>query len=215
MKLGSDRTALQAAERAAEVRSDYSSLLMRNTFPDMFADGGYPAWGSLSDGAREMARRDALLQVFVYLYFRQSRDPALRTELFLLSREIGAPYISLLAKLMERSAAEIVPDPKAQRAFGFDCDDPVNALGLFAWEEGTSASLLLDAYRREEIRRLDEKAWRMKNGAFDERAVQSDDSWRRRNEELLGCAEEKAALSKEAMAIRERRPTTEDDHGRR
>lgn len=60
--------------------------------------------------------------------------------------------------------------------------------------EQLEASLLLEKYRTEEIRRLTEKAAIMTANSFDDRARQSDAAWRERNDEILRMAESKLRI---------------------
>jgi hypothetical protein len=85
-----------------------------------------------------------------------------------------------------------------KRAFGADLNDPGNRLSLFSWDQRMRAGLLLHAWREAEYRRLTNKARLMRAGCFDERERVSDESWRRRNEELFRDAEQGAALAQEA-----------------
>lgn len=59
--------------------------------------------------------------------------------------------------------------------------------------QNVMASLLLEKFASEEIRRLEQKARWMKYGQFGEREKASDEFWRKQNSELLETA--KGALS--------------------
>jgi len=50
------------------------------------------------------------------------------------------------------------------------------------------ASLLLDKFREEEVRRLAEKADQMRRGVYDDRAAWANDFWRKKNVEILDAA---------------------------
>lgn len=58
--------------------------------------------------------------------------------------------------------------------------------------------MLLEGYRREEIRRLEYKAYCLKKGPLSEREAQSDEFWARKNRISFEIAESKIAIAQEA-----------------
>jgi hypothetical protein len=114
--------------------------------------------------------------------------------------EFARTFVPLAIRFIEAHLPEIEQlEAHGTRAFGADLTDPGNRLSLFSWDQGSRASLLIHAFRKAEIRRLENKAHLMRAGCFDERERVSDESWRRRNEELFRDAEQGAALAQEAQ----------------
>ncbi|WP_159728323.1 hypothetical protein [Methylosinus sp. Ce-a6] len=114
--------------------------------------------------------------------------------------EFARAFVPIAIRFIEAHLPEIEQlEAHGKRAFGADLTDPGNRLSLFSWDQGTRASLLIHAFRTAEIRRLENKAHLMRAGCFDERERVSDESWRRRNEELFRDAEQGAALAQEAQ----------------
>jgi hypothetical protein len=122
--------------------------------------------------------------------------------------EFARAFVPLAIRFIEAHLPEIEKRDAARRdeaewrdkrAFGADLNDPGNRLSLFSWDQSTRAGLLLHAWREAEYRRLTNKARLMRAGCFDERERVSDESWRKRNEDIFRDAEQGAALAQEAQ----------------
>lgn len=93
------------------------------------------------------------------------------------------------------------------KAFGADLNEAENRLSLFGYENSAKSTLLLEAYRTAEIRRLEYKAFSMKNGRqLSEREQESDRLWAKRNLETLTAAKTAAALAGEARHALDAKP---------
>ena len=196
-----DLSVMGAIDRAAAAAADYGALCMETTFPDMFPAGTYHSrWEGQPEGAREMSRRNILVGVFAYLWFRSSRDPALEIERQLLLKEVDPRWVETLAKVLGITQPDARAERKSRHAFGAPLSDPRNGLRLLVWDQGVAANLLVDTYAREETRRLEEKASLMKAGSFDAMAQDADSRWAARNSELLEAAQRRSDLAGEAQA---------------
>jgi hypothetical protein len=193
-----------AIEKAAASCADYHGLCWANTFPD-HDPAGYPAWSGMTDAHRLSAKRSAIITIYAYLHFRSEKDRALEVERLAFFEELEPEWRPVVAKALGISSSDL--SPRAPRhAFGADLSDPTNDLFAFAWDQNTSASLLIEGYRREEIRRLEYKAFRLKSGPLSAEDIAADDRWAKRNMETFSMADAKSKLAIEARAIVEPRP---------
>lgn len=203
-----DLSSKGAAEESAKASCRYHGILWRNTFKDSV----YPVWEHENDVQHEMRTRNAVIEVYAYLHYRSEVCPHLEAERIALLEEIGPEWRPALAEALQIGVSDLSPRAP-RRAYGHNTTDAEVLLPLFALDQRQSASLLAEAFRRDEIRRLNEKARLMRNGTFDERAKVSDDSWARKNAEIFGIAEAKLRLAEEAMASHDASETQEPPHG--
>lgn len=177
-----------AAERAAAANADYNGLCWQNTF-EGFTEGNYPFWAGCTDAHKLGAIRSALVTIYIYLHYRSQHDVALEQERILFLQEIDPAWRSTLAKVLSLTPADL--DPRTNK-------HPKEDLFAFAYEQETGAAILLEGYRREEMRRLEYKAYLLKNGPLSEQEAHSDECWARRNRGMLRMVEGNIAIADEA-----------------
>lgn len=185
-----------AAEKSAASSADYYGICWQNSFPDI-KDDAYPFWVGQTDAHKTSAIRSAIVTIYSYLHFRSKHDNAIEDERILFLEEIEPEWRPILARALRISVADM-ERRQPRRAFGHDLSIPVNDLFAFVNDQETGASLLLEGYRREEIRRLEYKVHCLKNGPLSEREIQSDEFWSRKNRETFRIAEDKIAIAQEA-----------------
>ena len=199
----SDLSAQDACIAAAAAHHDRAAILWRNTFRHVFTDsvdGGAQWWSTgTTDVQKAESTKAAAIAIYCYLHHRSAKDPALEAERLILLSTFSDVERRTLCEAGKLSTSDL--GARAPRkAFGHDLSDPVNDLFAFAWDQQASAGLLAEAFRREEIRRLENKARLMRGGAYSDRDRQSDESWARRNRETFLMAEQREALAQEARA---------------
>ena len=191
-----DLSPRDAAEKAAKASMDYHAICWQNTFPDM-EDNQCPFWDFQPDRIKESAARSAIITIYSYLHYRSNHDKRLEDERVLFLHEIDDRWRSVLAKTLGIPLGFL--NPRGPRKyFGHDLSDPTNDLFALAREESWGAELLLEGYRREEVRRLEYKAFLLKRGPLSERESHSDELWHRKNRKTFQIAEGKIATSQEA-----------------
>lgn len=193
-----DLSPKSAAEKAAASAADYHGICWQNTFTDI-KENAYPFWAGQTDAHKLSSIRSSIVTIYAYLHFRSKHDRAIEEERLLFLQEIEPEWKPVLAKALHISVADM-ERRQPRRAFGHDLSIPVNDLFAFVNDQETGAALLLEGYRREEIRRLEHKAFCLKKGPLSEQDVQSDEFWARKNRETFGIAERKIALAQEARA---------------
>ncbi len=197
-EIAGDLSVDAAIERAAKANSDYYGQCWQMSFPDT-ADDHYPFWAGLTDAHRASARRSALVTIYCYLHVRSEKDPGLEAERIRLLEDIPADWRPILSKVLRVAATDLKPRTP-RRAFGADLSNPQHDLLAFAWDREASAGLLLEAYRRDEIRRLEEKARLLRRGPLSDAESERDRRWFKRNCETFGVAERFISVAQEARA---------------
>lgn len=190
-----DLSAKAAVAEAAKASCRYYGRLWNNAFPD---SNPYPDWDNENDAQREMRVRNATIIAYAYLHYRSNACPALEVERIILLEEISIDWRAVLPEALGIGVADLSPRT-VRRAYGHDPRDTAIALPLFATDQRQGAGLLLEAWRREELRRLQEKARLMKHGGWDDHARAADERWRKRNIETFEIVELKLALAAEAL----------------
>lgn len=193
-----DLSPKMAAEKSAASSADYHGICWQNTFSDV-KDSDYPFWDGQTEAHKLGAIRSAIVTIYSYLHFRSGHDSAIEDERLLFLEEIEPEWRQILAKSLHVSVTDM-ERRQPRRAFGHDLSIPVNDLFAFANDQETGAALILEGYRREEIRRLKYKEYRLMNGALSELDIQSDEFWARKNRETFRVAEDKICISQEARA---------------
>lgn len=200
-----------AAEKSAASSADYYGICWQNTFSDT-QDDAYPFWAGQTDAHKVSAIRSAIVTIYAYLHFRSKHDSAIEDERLLFLEEIEPEWRPILARALRISTHDL-ERRQPRRAFGHDLSIAVNDLFAFANDQETGASLLLEGYRREEIRRLEYKAYCLRNGPLSEQAIQSDEFWSRKNRETFRIAEDKIAIAQEARQAGDATPAKGGVHG--
>ncbi|MFD2248888.1 hypothetical protein FHS82_000997 [Pseudochelatococcus lubricantis] len=189
-----DLSSEDASIAAAKSRTKYYGIQWKNTFSDM---GEYPRWDDFNEPQQQQEVIGSLVSIYSYLHYRSDKDDKLEAERLEVLRCLTKVQRKTLAAAMGVNESDLSPRAR-RRAYGVDANDHETLLPLFALETGQSCGLLLEGFRRAEIRRLEYKAYRIRSGSFDDAAKISDEGWSRRNAEIFGAAEALSRLTEEA-----------------
>lgn len=189
-----DLSAKDAATAAAKARTKYHGIQWMNTFTDM---GEYPRWDHFNEPQQQQEIVGSLISIYSYLHYRSDKDDKLEAERIEVLNCLITVQRKTLAAAMGVNESDLSPRAR-RRAYGADANDHETLLPLFALETGQSCGLLLEGFRRAEIRRLEYKAYRIRSGSFDDAAKISDAGWARRNAEIFDVAEALSRLTEEA-----------------
>lgn len=189
-----DLSSEDASLAAAKARTKYHGIQWKNSFPDM---GEYPLWDHFNESQQQQETVSSLISIYSYLHYRSDKDDKLEAERIEVLNCLTTVQRATLAAAMGVNESDLSPRAR-RRAYGADANDHDILLPLFARETGQSCGLLLEGFRRAEIRRLEYKAYRIRSGTFDDAAKISDEGWARRNAEIFDVAEALSRLTEEA-----------------